>query len=97
MTPSIQLISSSTDHCDSVENQIFQKQVLEFQNLEFSNIASTSLSSLVSLQSSQILNMEADCKDDSSVSKMSWNLINIAHMITNLSNQMTTQTQSLEV
>ena len=40
--------------------------------------------------------MEADCKDVPSDLKMSPDMINIAQMIANLSNQVTNQTQSLE-
>ncbi|MFN9978608.1 MAG: hypothetical protein ACK53Y_01775, partial [bacterium] len=81
----------------STADPLFQTSKLEFQNLEFSNVAPpTHSSSTFTLSSSQFLKMESDCKDDSSDSKMSPDMLNLAQMIANLSSQMTYQTKSLE-
>ncbi len=85
------------DHCSIPSALLFQNSNLEFQNLEFSNVAPpTHSSSTFTLSSSQFLKMESDCKDDSSDSKMSPDMLNLAQMIANLSSQMTYQTKSLE-
>ncbi len=58
--------------------------------------STTPLSVRLSSEYPHYLKMEADCKDNSNDMKMSPEMANIAQMISNLSNQMTHQNQSIE-
>jgi hypothetical protein len=95
-TSSSHLSLSSLPRYHDVSEDQFQNSNLEFRNFEipieehcFFKLSGNSKSSLFS-------KMEADCKDVQSDLKMSPDMINIAQMIANLSNQVTNQTQSLE-